>query len=366
MIFMETEKRRAFIINFFYFAILLTLAFVVLKYGLPLISPFVIAFFIAYVLKRPICFLADKLPIHRKLAALVMVLLFYSIVVTLLILLGAKAFSGLQYLIMNLPRLYTTHVGPMLTGVIGALEQSVLGLDPAIIDTIRQAASQFVESLGQMVSGLSFSAMGLISNLASSLPGMLIKLLLMVIASFFIAMDYEKLTGFCMAQLNDKTKKIFIEIKEYVVGTLFVCIRSYALIMTITFVELAIGLLIIRIDNAIFVAFLIAIFDILPILGTGGIMIPWTIITAIQGNYPLAFGLLAVYIIITVIRNIIEPKIVGSQIGLHPVVTLISIFVGAQLFGVLGLFGLPILLSLLRHLNETGTIRLFKMPDWID
>ncbi|MEG0378631.1 MAG: AI-2E family transporter, partial [Eubacterium sp.] len=100
---METEKRKAFIINFLYFAILMALAFVVLKYGLPLISPFVIAFFIAYILKRPICFLAERLPIHRKLSALVMVLLFYGIIVTLLILLGAKAFSGIQYMIMNLP-----------------------------------------------------------------------------------------------------------------------------------------------------------------------------------------------------------------------------------------------------------------------
>ena len=67
-----------------------------------------------------------------------------------------------------------------------------------------------------------------------------------------------------------------------------------------------------------------------------------------------------VYLVITVVRNIIEPKIVGSQIGLHPVVTLVSMFVGAQLLGVLGLFGFPIGLSLLRYLNETGSIRLFK------
>ena len=91
-----------------------------------------------------------------------------------------------------------------------------------------------------------------------------------------------------------------MEIQPYVAGTLFVCIRSYALIMTITFVELSIGL------------------------------------------------------------TLIGVKIVGSQIGLHPVVTLSSMFVGAQLFGVLGLFGFPIGLSLLRHLNDNGTLRVYK------
>ena len=89
-------------------------------------------------------------------------------------------------------------------------------------------------------------------------------------------------------------------------------------------------------------------------------MLPWVVITAIRGEYSLALGLLAVYLVVTVIRNILEPKIVGSQIRLHPVVTLASMFVGVQLFGVLGLFGLPILLSLLRHLNDNGTIRLFR------
>ena len=144
------------------------------------------------------------------------------------------------------------------------------------------------------------------------------------------------------------------------VGTLFVCIRSYALIMSITFVELALGLTLIGVEHSLLIACLIAVFDILPVLGTGGIMIPWTIITAITGDHKLALGLLIVYLAITVIRNIIEPKIVGSQIGLHPVVTLVSMFVGAQLFGVLGLFGFPIGLSLLRHLNDTGTVRLFR------
>ena len=111
--------------------------------------------------------------------------------------------------------------------------------------------------------------------------------------------------------------------------------------------------------DPILVALLIAIFDILPVLGTGGIMIPWVILSALGGDLPHAFALLVLYVIITVIRNIIEPRIVGAQIGLHPVLTLMSMFVGNHLFGIVGLFGLPILLSLLRYLNDNGTISLF-------
>ena len=131
--------------------------------------------------------------------------------------------------------------------------------------------------------------------------------------------------------------------------------------MCITFVELSIGLSIIGIERAMLVALLIAIFDILPVLGTGGIMIPWVILSALGGDLPQALALLVLYVIITVIRNIIEPRIVGAQIGLHPVLTLMSMFVGNHLFGIVGLFGLPILLSLLRYLNDNGTISLFPV-----
>ena len=147
------------------------------------------------------------------------------------------------------------------------------------------------------------------------------------------------------------------------VGTLFVCIRSYALIMSITFMELFLGLSLFGVEYALLIALCIAVFDILPVLGTGGIMIPWAVITAILGDYPMALKLFGLYIFITIVRNIIEPKIVGSQIGLHPVVTLVSMFAGVQLFGVVGLFGFPIGLSLLMHLNRTGTIKIFKLTD---
>lgn len=110
--------------------------------------------------------------------------------------------------------------------------------------------------------------------MASSLPMLFIKLLLMVISTFFIAMDYERLTGFCMRQLNGWARDIFLQVQKYVVGTLFVCIRSYALIMSITFMELFLGLSLFGVEYALLIALCIAVFDILPVLGTGGIMIP--------------------------------------------------------------------------------------------
>ena len=137
--------------------------------------------------------------------------------------------------------------------------------------------------------------------------------------------------------IGERGRALLLHIREYLVGTLLICIRSYALIMSITFLELSIGLTLIGVEHSIPTALCIALFDILPVLGTGGIMIPWTVISLLQGRYALGVGLAVVYLAVTVIRNILEPKIVGGQLGLHPVVTLAGMFIGAQLFGIIGL-----------------------------
>lgn len=357
---MDYEKRKRFIVNLLYFGLIALLACLAIKYGYGLLSPFLLAFFIAYLLKTPAKFIARKTKLPYKPVSLLLVLLFYGTAGVLISLLSIKLVTSVTGFVATLPAIYSGEIEPALAAFFSGIEQTVFRMDAALVATLNNLFTQFIQSIGDLVTNLSVKAVGSLSGYASSLPGLLIKMLLMVISTFFIAGDYDVLVGFVSRQLPEKACELLLHIKEYVVGTLFVCVRSYALIMAITFVELSIGLSLMGIKNAVLIALSISVFDILPVLGTGGIMIPWTIISALQGSYPMAIGLLVIYLIITVVRNILEPKIVGSQIGLHPIVTLASIFVGAQLFGVIGLFGLPILLSLLRHLNDTGTIKLFK------
>lgn len=357
---MDIEKRRGFIINAVYYFIITGIIFIVLKYGLPFISPFVIAFVIAFFLNKPITFLAKKCHVNRTFIAIAIVIIFYSTVGVLLSGIGIRVFISVKELFFHLPDLYTSEIQPDLMQLFDSLEQSISKMDASLLPTIDEFSGNVIQSLGESISNFSMKMIGIISNYASSLPGFFIRILFTIISTFFLVIDYEKITGFLLHQLKEKHQKLIIEIKNYVINTLFKCIVSYALIMGITFVELSIGLSIIGIENAIVLALAISIFDVLPVLGTGGVMIPWAIITALQKNYSLAVGLLIVYLVITIIRNILEPKIVGSQVGLHPLVTLMALFVGAQLFGVLGLFGLPITLSLLKHLNDNGTIHILK------
>ena len=355
---MSTEKKKKFIIDVTYLALILVLGYLLLQYALPLLLPFVLAFLIAYVLRRPIRFLSRVLHAPKGLVAVLLVVLTYGTIGLLLALAGIRITATITSLVQQIPSLYSAYILPELTDFFAWLEELLAKLDPSLMSALQELQSQ----LWQLVSSLSVVLVGGVSiatSFATSLPGFLIRLLLMVISTFFIAVDYQKIVRFCLGCLQGSTRNLVLQVKAYVVGTLFVCIRSYALIMSITFVELSVGLTLIGVNRAILVALLIAIFDILPVLGTGGIMIPWVILSALGGDLPHAFALLVLYVIITVIRNIIEPRIVGAQIGLHPVLTLMSMFVGNHLFGIVGLFGLPILLSLLRYLNDNGTISLF-------
>ncbi len=353
-------KKKQFIINVFYYFLIGFIVYAFFKYAFTLVSPFLFAFVIAYLLKRPSEAISSSTKLPRKIVSFFLVLIFYSIVGALVSLAGINLVSTVSRIISSLPMIYETQLGPFLLNTFNAIEKAVYRLDPAFVEVLNDSFDQFLSSLGKNITNISLALVGALSGIAASFPTFLIKTLLMIISTFFIAIDFEKLSSFIKRQFSNRGNEIIETIKQYMVNTLFVVIRSYILIMSITFIELLIGLSILNISNAILIAIITAVFDILPVLGTGGILIPWAIMTLFQGNYQTGIGLLLVYLFVTVVRNILEPKIVGGQLGIHPVVTLMSMFVGVNLLGVIGLFGFPITISLLKHLNDTGTIKLFK------
>ena len=127
------------------------------------------------------------------------------------------------------------------------------------------------------------------------------------------------------------------------------------IIMFITFCELCLGLWLIGGTNNLFVvAGIICIVDILPVLGVGTVLIPWSVILMVTGDFTRGILLALLYIVIVIIRNFIEPRIIGKQMGLHPLVTLICIFVGLRLFGIIGMFAVPLTVMVLIELQRSG------------
>ena len=357
---MDIDNKRNFIINVLYFITVSALIFVAIKYGLIWFMPFVIGFAVASILKPLISFLSKKLHISRKPLSAIVVLLFYAIVVGLLILLGTRLFISMKELFLKLPDMYSSSIEPAVYNMFSNIE-SILGrLDPALVKDIEAITISFSNSLGSVISSVSSTVISSIYSIFSSLPSFFITVILSIISSFFFTIDYTRITTFIVRQFSPKVRDIIFDVKHYIVGTLFKFIKAYSILMALTFLELSLGFFILRIENGVTIAAIIALLDILPILGTGGILIPWVIIELIRGNVYLALGLATLYMLITVVRNILEPKIVGAQVGMHPIVMLICMFVGVKVFGFIGLFILPAIAIIIKNLNDSGKIHLFK------
>ena len=180
----------------------------------------------------------------------------------------------------------------------------------------------------------SVKAVRMLSRGATKIPGFIVKLVVTVISTFFIALDFDTILSFFRKWIPAEKEKEAGRATAYVKNVFLIYLKSYSLLFLLTFVELFAGFLIFGIPYAPALAFAVAVFGILPILGTGGILLPWAAILFLMGNTALAVGMLMLYIVITVIRNILEPKIVGKQIGLHPLATLIFMFLGLKVLGI--------------------------------
>lgn len=353
------EKKQKFIINTLYYLILTVFVYLGIRFAVPVLMPFIIAFIIATILNLPAGWISNKLHLSKKLVTIIITAAFFGLIACLVIFAGSGLLSFAGEAVLRIPNLYREEILPLLNIAFHNLEARAASMDAAIVKGLEDSYYTLTHNLGQYISDFSMKAVKLFSGYAAGLPSFVVKLIITIVATFFIAIDYEKITGFFLKLLPDKGQNMYQKIKSHTVSVIFVYIKSYSLLMFMTFVELSIGLLILRIPYAFLIALAIAIFDILPILGTGGILIPWALIAWALGNYKLAIGIVILYLVITAVRNTVEPRIVGKQIGIHTLAALVSMFIGLKLFGIIGLFGLPVTLSILVNLDKSGAINLF-------
>ena len=343
-------------INTAYYGMIILIVFFAGYFLVPVLLPFLVAFLVAAVTVKPAGRFAGMPPAGRKGITLICTIMFYCIVLLVVAVAGRRLLLLAGNLLVKLPSFYQSEVLPLLNGIFGKLEELLAPFDPYILESIETSFQQATQNLGQAAYEISVGAVKLASGYITAVPSLIVKLVITVIATFFIALDYEKVTGFLKGLLPEKGQKLWEVVKSYSKNVFWVYLKSYSFLMCLTFAELAAGFLILRIPYAVWLALAIAIFDILPILGTGGILLPWAAVMCLTGNYPLAAGLLVLYLIITVIRNILEPKIVGKQIGLHPLAALAALFVGLKLCGIVGMIAFPVGLSILLNMEKSGMI----------
>ena len=371
------QQRKSFLINLTYWLVLLAIVYVALKYLINLVMPFFLALLFVAV-SRPltrwltaktkkvrgkdgkVTEVPRKFSMTKKIASLLSVFLMFTLFVGLATLLCVKLFDKGVEQIEQIPEIYYENVQPALETILDSTRKWIAGADESLLDTVETAAANIIGTIGSKVTDLSGKLIVWISSVATRIPSILLNAIICLIATAFIAADFESISNFFRINLPDRTLSIASEFKDSLSEIVWKFIKSYFVIFLITTAEISLGFLIIGQARPLDLGMLIAVFDAFPIVGSGMILLPMTIITLTSGNIAKGIGLLIIYLVVVIARQIIEPRIVGKRVGLRPIVSLICMYVGTKIFGGIGLFALPILAAIITDMNDSGIIHIFR------
>jgi len=366
----ETDKRKNFLVNSTYVIFLFGFYCLFMKYAFWLFFPFLFALFVSMSLQRPINFLVKKTKLKKGAASFICVFGLLAVIIGIISLIGIKIETEIQGLIStfmtnvkDLPDFYKKSETTLLHAI---------GFLPAAIkkyfDTwIADLYNKLITKTGFNLNFSSISSsLGGVWSTAKMLPKFFVAVLIAVVSCFFLASDYDRVINFIKRQLPGSKRNAVSITKRTMFSTVGKLVKAYAILMCMTFCEMVIGLNVLRMFGLYKASFLlataviVAVVDILPIFGTGTVLIPWAIYSLLSGNTGFGIGILVLYIIIYIIRQTVEPKLVAVNLGLPPIVTLMGMYIGVTLFGFIGLFLVPISIMLVKILNDEGALKLWK------
>lgn len=368
----KTQKRWSFIVNTLYFAIFIVAFYFFMKYAFWVVFPFIFAFIIATLLQKPLNLFTKNEKLPKGVISVVLSLVVFGIIICFFVLGGIRIAYGVKdlityftdrcsnfidffnvlkagYLDLEIAKLLPAEANDAITSGIDSLSDYFSSGD--ILKTITDNISKVVSPLGSVI---------------STVPNFIVGFIVSIVATCFMTSTFEDIKAFILRQFSDENQKKVIRAKHILITSVGKMIKAYALIIIITTAELFIGLSIIRLiglyDGAhiLIISFIIACIDIIPVLGTGTVMLPWSVYSFVTGNIGMGIGLLVIYATITVIRQFIEPKLVAGQVGISPVVTIMAMFIGIKIFGAIGIFILPLIVIIINLLNEEEIIHIFN------
>ena len=357
---MTDDLKKTFILDVAFIATAYAVLYFIFVYVVHWVMPFVVGFLIALALRPVTRFVNRFVKSKGKGVALFVIAMFYMLVAFVIWLLASFLITQITDLIYTIPRLYFARIEPLLHEFNDWIVTNAQTLSPDVASSLSQIITNGINYIAGLIKNISVSFVQFVTRLISNFPLYMIAVIFTIVLSVFISLEYDNITAFFRRQMPDKFNEIFEEARVFITVALWKMVKSYMIIMMITFMEVYAGLSILRIKYALPIAAIVAVLDILPVLGTGSVIIPWAIVELILKNYFLGFGLLILYVTVTVMRHVIEPRIVGHQIGLHPIITITAMYAGLRLFSVAGLLIGPVVALTVKYLNDEGKINLFK------
>lgn len=325
-----------------------------IKIAFAYFSPFIFAVLISLLI-RPIASFFRSFKIGKGISVALSMILVYGGLTYLFVFAITRGLTELVELATILPE-YSNNIYNYFVSFIQKAENIYIQLSPDIIKMLTDLAKSIFDKVGVALSSGTRSMI----NALSALPRFAIFFVISTVATFFISKDEDKITNFILRQFPGHLRQKFINLKHNLFRALVGFLKAQMIILTITFIESLIGLNIIGIKYAFIISVFISIVDILPVLGTGSIYVPWGVISILMGNIKLGLSLFILYGVIVIVRYLVEPRIVGYQLGIHPLVALMSMFAGIKLFGVGGVILGPAIIVAIKASQNAGILPKFK------
>jgi len=334
--------------------LIITLIAIYLSFKLALFyMPFLIGFIISLLIEPLIRFINRKIKLTRKTSAVLVMLCIFSILIALIIFGAITLITESSNLLQSL-NIYIEKIYNQIQKYINSLKFDSIEIPSQVITVIQTSTNNLLEFVSQWIGDFLTSIIQGITKI----PIIGIYIVITILSTYFICADKM----FILDQLEHHFPRIWVKkfgmhLKK-IIASLGAYLKAEATLILISFVEVLIGLYIFKwmglnIGYPFLAALGIAFVDALPILGSGTVMIPWAIIAAVNGDLRLGICLFVLYAIILVVHQILEPRIVSGHIGVHPIFTLIAMYTGFRISGLIGLIIGPIVLIILQNVFET-------------
>ncbi len=353
---MTTENKRNFLINIAFAAVIALLVYFVLKFAAAYLFPFFIGIALAALTQKPARVLAKKFKIKSGILAALLVLLIFILSILVMFFIFSRFYSFITATFSSLKE-FLPHLSEMFSNTAQKITDFFSGLQMEFFSA-NEGVSVLNTFLENATRGITEVLSAYAARVVSRLPSMLFTLSVTVIASCYIAKDYEKIKEYVKSIVPERFVNRYIELRQVALDGVLKMAKGYFFMFLITFSALAFGFLLLGRKNWIMLALAVSVVDILPVLGTGTVLLPWAAVEFLFGGTLPAVGLVALYLAVTVLRHIAEPKIIGHQTGLHPLLCLGAMFVGLKSVGFWGLVVFPLTLTVLQRLVKSGKIKI--------
>jgi sporulation integral membrane protein YtvI len=358
MLKIDRDRYFGYFIKILIFAFVLAAIYFVGKVLFNYFAPFLTAIILAMLIE-PIVKLFQRLKLGRGISVILAMILFLGIFASIAIFAVSRLVFELKDLYASLPSYYND-IYTILEAFIQKLTALYLQLTPEANGIVQELLVNTFDKLkvilGQMVTQTPSSTITIIGKFTGAFFSTIVTLL----ATFFFSKDKTLILTFIFKQLTPAWQDKIMTLRKDLFMALVGFLKAQTIILSITFLESFVGLSILGVKYALIFAIIIALVDILPILGTGSIYVPSAILNLLWGNYKIGISLLVLYGVIVTVRYMIEPKIVGTQLGIHPVVALASIFAGLKIIGVAGVILGPTIVVTIKACQHAKILPRFK------